>query len=306
MSRTITQTQTVQQNSTHWREYVALTKPRVVLLLMLTAVVGMHLAPVETVPFTTLILGSLGMAMAMGGAAAVNHVVDQRIDAMMARTQRRPLVQGKISARNALTFAMLLITASMLILYIGVNPLTAILTLFGFAGYALIYTLFLKRATPQNIVIGGVAGALPPLLGWTAVTGQLDAHAFLPVLIIFVWTPPHFWPLAIHRLDDYAKANIPMLPITHGVEYTKTSILHYTLLLCIATMLPFITGMSGLIYLVSAVILNLVFFYYAWRLKYAPFNGVAMKTFAFSIIYLTLLFAALLVDHFQHRTAGLI
>lgn len=306
MSRTITQAQTVTPNSTLWREYLALTKPRVVLLLMLTAVVGMHLTPVDSVPLATLLLGSLGLAMAMGGAAAVNHVVDQRIDAMMARTQRRPLVQGKINPAHALAFATFLIVGSMVILSVWVNPLTAVLTLFGFAGYAIIYTLYLKRATPQNIVIGGVAGALPPLLGWTAVTGQLDAHAFLPVLIIFVWTPPHFWPLAIHRLDDYSKANIPMLPITHGIDYTKTSILHYTLLLCIATMLPFITGMSGLVYLASAIVLNLVFFYYAWRLKYAPYPGIAMKTFAWSIIYLTLLFAALLVDHFLIRNMTMV
>lgn len=299
MSRAAIQTRATQPGIIPWREYWSLTKPRVVLLLMLTAIVGMHLAPASSVPLSTLILGSLGLAMAMGGAAAVNHVVDQRIDAVMARTRRRPIVQGKISSRNALLFALALISASMLILYFTINPLTALLTLFGFAGYALIYTLFLKRATPQNIVIGGVAGALPPLLGWTAVTGQLDPYAMLPVLIIFIWTPPHFWPLAIHRLDDYAKADIPMLPVTHGVEYTKSSIFHYTLLLCITTMLPFITGMSGLLYLCSAVLLNLVFCYYAWRLKYAPYNGVAMQTFSYSIIYLTLLFAALLVDHAQ-------
>lgn len=303
MNRATTQQpQTLPSPLTQWREYLALTKPRVVLLLMLTAIVGMFLSTQAPIPLTTLIFGSLGLAMAMGSAAAVNHVVDQRIDAIMARTHRRPLVQGKVSARNALVFALVLVVVSMATLVYAVNTLTALLTLFGFVGYAVIYTLYLKRATPQNIVIGGVAGALPPLLGWTAVTGQIDPYALLPVLIIFIWTPPHFWPLAIHRREEYAKADIPMLPVTHGEEYTKSAVLHYTLLLCIATMLPFVTGMSGIIYMVSAVVLNCVFVYYAWRLKYAPFPGVAMKTFSWSIIYLACLFAALLIDHAQLPT----
>lgn len=296
MSRAVVHPQTT--NTLQWRDYLALTKPRVVLLLMLTAIVGMYLATPDTVPLQTLVAGSLGLAMAMGGAATINHIVDQRIDAIMARTQRRPLVQGRINPVHALAFAAVLTTLSMSILSVYVNVLTAMLTLFGFIGYAVIYTLFLKRATPQNIVIGGLAGAIPPLLGWTAVTGEISPHALLPVIIIFLWTPPHFWPLAIHRVEDYAKADIPMLPVTHGIDFTKTAILHYTLLLCIATMLPFITGMSGVFYFVCAIALNLVFFYQTWRLKYAPAPGAAMRTFTWSIIYLTLLFAALLIDHF--------
>src|SRR5690606_220790 len=255
------------------RDYLELTKPRVVMLLMLTAIVGMFMATPDMVPLDVLLLGSLGMAFAMGAAAAVNHVVDQRIDAIMARTGNRPIVQGKISPQRALVFAAALSTASMFILSFFINPLTAFLTLFGIVGYAFIYTLYLKRATPQNIVIGGLAGAIPPLLGWTAVTNQIDPHALLLVLIIFIWTPPHFWALAIHRRDDYAKAGIPMLPVTHGIEYTKSSVLHYTLLLAICTLLPYLTGMSGLIYLSATLILNAIFLYYAVRLKYAPVPG---------------------------------
>lgn len=282
----------------HWRDYLELTKPRVVMLLMLTAIVGMFMATPKMVPLDVLLLGSLGMAFAMGAAATVNHVVDQRIDAIMARTGNRPIVQGKISPQRALLFAAVLSIASMFILSCFINPLTAFLALFGIVGYAFIYTLYLKRATPQNIVIGGLAGAIPPLLGWTAVTNQIDPHALLLVLIIFVWTPPHFWALAIHRCDDYAKAGIPMLPVTHGIEYTKSSVLHYTLLLAICTLLPYLSGMSGLIYLACALVLNAIFIVYAVKLKFGNTPSIAMKTFGYSIVYLMLLFIGLLVDHY--------
>ena len=268
------------------------------MLLMLTAIVGMFMATPQMVPLNVLLLGSLGMALAMGAAATVNHVVDQHIDAVMARTENRPLVKGKISSRKALIFATTLAILSMGILSFFINTLTAFLTLFGIVGYAFVYTLYLKRATPQNIVIGGLAGAIPPLLGWTAVTNQVDPHALLLVLIVFVWTPPHFWALAIHRRDDYAKAGIPMLPVTHGINYTKSAVLHYTLLLCLCSLLPYLTAMSGVIYATAAVLLDLVFLYYALRLKFAPVSGIAMKTFGYSIIYLMGLFVALLVDHY--------
>ncbi|MCG8312909.1 MAG: heme o synthase [Pseudomonadales bacterium] len=284
--------------STSWRDYYELTKPRVVALLMLTAVVGMFLATPSMVPWQVLILGSVGMAFAMAAAAAVNHVVDQRIDAIMARTENRPIVRGKIGAQRALLFAAVLSALSMVILDVFINRLTAVLTLFGIVGYAFIYTMYLKRATPQNIVIGGIAGAIPPLLGWTAVTNELHPHALLLVLIIFVWTPPHFWALAIHRRDEYAKAGIPMLPVTHGIDFTKTAVLHYTLLLFVCSLLPYITGMCGFIYAVSATLLGAVFIYYALLLKYRPKPGTAMKTFGYSIVYLMLLFVALLVDHY--------
>lgn len=300
MSRAATTQQQIVQTTAkpHWRDYLELTKPRVVMLLMLTAIVGMFMATPDMVPLDVLLLGSLGMAFAMGAAAAVNHVVDQRIDAIMARTGNRPIVQGKISPQRALAFAAALSTASMFILSFFINPLTAFLTLFGIVGYAFIYTLYLKRATPQNIVIGGLAGAIPPLLGWTAVTNQIDPHALLLVLIVFVWTPPHFWALAIHRRDDYAKAGIPMLPVTHGIDYTKSSVLHYTLLLAVCTLLPYLSGMSGLIYLASALVLNAIFVLYAVKLKFGNAPGIAMKTFGYSIVYLMLLFIALLVDHY--------
>lgn len=282
----------------HWRDYLELTKPRVVMLLMLTAIVGMFMATPEMVPLNVLLLGSFGMACAMGAAAAVNHVVDQRIDGLMARTGNRPIVQGKISPQKALIFATVLSAISMFVLSFFINTLTAFLTLVGIVGYAFIYTLYLKRATPQNIVIGGLAGAIPPLLGWTAVTNQIDPHALLLVLIVFVWTPPHFWALAIHRRDDYAKAGIPMLPVTHGIEYTKSSVLHYTVLLCLCTLLPYLSGMSGLIYLSATLVLNGVFLWYAFKLRFTSANGIAMKTFGYSIVYLMGLFIALLVDHY--------
>ena len=280
------------------RDYWALTKPGVVALLMVTAVIGMFLATPGMVPLRVLVLGSLGLALAMMASAVVNQIMDQRIDAIMARTRKRPLVQGRVNTRAALVFAVLLGLGSLFILAVFINPLTAVLTFFGIIGYAFIYTLWLKRATPQNIVIGGLAGAIPPLLGWTAVTGSVHPHALLLVLIIFAWTPPHFWALAIHRRDEYAKADIPMLPVTHGLEFTKTSVLLYTVILFIITLLPYLTGMSGLIYLAGSTVLGTIFLVYAVRLKFRNDPRVPMKTFGYSITYLFLLFLILLLDHY--------
>lgn len=283
-----------------WRDYLALTKPGVVLLLMVTAVAGMFLAtePAGMVPLSTLIPATIGLALAMMASAAINQIMDQKIDAIMARTEKRPIVTGKINTRAAVAFAVALAALSMALLYFLVNPLTAWLTLFGFVGYAFIYTLYLKRATPQNIVIGGLAGAIPPLLGWTSVTGDVHPYALLLVLIIFVWTPPHFWALAIHRAEEYAKAEIPMLPVTHGIPFTRESVLYYTVLLFLSSLLPYLTGMSGLIYLVCAVVLGVVFLLHAVRLRFSEDPKLPMKTFGYSITYLFVLFAALLVDHY--------
>ena len=281
-----------------WRAYWELTKPGVVALLMVTAVIGMFLATPGMVPWRVLILGSLGMALAMMASAVINQIMDQRIDAIMARTHKRPLVQGRVNTRAALVFAAVLGLASLVILDVFINRLTAVLTFFGIIGYAFIYTLWLKRATPQNIVIGGLAGAIPPLLGWTAVTGEIHPHALLLVLIIFAWTPPHFWALAIHRRDEYAKADIPMLPVTHGLEFTKTAVLLYTVILFVIALLPYLTGMSGLIYLAGSTVLSAIFLVYAVRLKFRNDPKVPMKTFGFSITYLFLLFFVLLLDHY--------
>ncbi len=283
-----------------WRDYLALTKPGVVMLLMVPAVAGMFLAtdPPGMVPLDIFIPSFIGLTLAMMSSAAINQIMDQKIDAIMTRTEKRPLVAGKLSPKAAITFAVLLAGASMIMLYFMVNPLTAWLTLFGFVGYAFIYTLYLKRATPQNIVIGGIAGAIPPLLGWAAVTGDVHPYAWLLVLIIFVWTPPHFWALAIHRKDEYAKADIPMLPVTHGIPFTRESVLYYTILLFISTLLPYLTGMSDLIYLLAALILGLVFLYHAVRLRFSDDPKLPMKTFGYSITYLFALFTALLVDHY--------
>lgn len=281
-----------------WRAYWELTKPGVVALLMVTAVIGMFLATPGMVPWRVLILGSLGMALAMMASAVINQIMDQRIDAIMARTHKRPLVQGRVNTRAALVFAAVLGLASLVILEVFINRLTAVLTFFGIIGYAFIYTLWLKRATPQNIVIGGLAGAIPPLLGWTAVTGEVHPHALLLVLIIFAWTPPHFWALAIHRRDEYAKADIPMLPVTHGLEFTKTAVLLYTVILFVIALLPYLTGMSGLIYLAGSTVLSAIFLVYALRLKFRNDPKVPMKTFGFSITYLFLLFFVLLLDHY--------
>lgn len=287
-------------NTAGWRDYLALTKPGVVVLLMVTAIAGMFLAtePAGMVPLSLLVPATIGLSLAMMASAAINQIMDQKIDAIMARTQKRPIVTGKINSRAAVAFAVFLAAASMALLYFLVNPLTAWLTLFGFVGYAFIYTLYLKRATPQNIVIGGLAGAIPPLLGWTAVTGEVHPYALLLVLIIFVWTPPHFWALAIHRAEEYAKAEIPMLPVTHGIPFTRESVLYYTVLLFLSSLLPYLTGMSGLIYLACAVLLGIVFLVHAVRLRFSDDPKLPMKTFGYSITYLFVLFAALLVDHY--------
>ena len=278
--------------------YWELTKPRVVALLVFTAVIGMFLATPGWPPLDALVFGSLGIWLAAGSAAAINHLLDQRIDRVMARTAARPLATGTLRPGQVLAFALVLGVASMAILAGLVNWLTAVLTFASLIGYAVIYTGFLKRATPQNIVIGGLAGAAPPALGWTAVTGHLHPHALLLVLIIFVWTPPHFWALAIFRRDDYARAMIPMLPVTHGVQYTRWQILFYTVLLVLVTVLPWATGMSGGFYLGGALVLGGVFLYYAVRLMNPPGELYAMKVFNYSIVYLMALFAFLLADHY--------
>jgi heme o synthase len=283
-----------------WREYLELTKPKVSLLIVFTAIVGMVLASPGMVPLPALIFGTLGIALASGSAASFNHVLDRRIDERMARTRGRPLPMGQLATRHAVAFASLLALASMLVLWPTVGSLTALLTFFSLIGYAVIYTLWLKRATPQNIVIGGAAGAAPPVLGWAAVTNTIDPHALLLFLIVFTWTPPHFWALAIARRDDYAKAGIPMLPVTHGIPFTRLNIVLYTILLGVATMLPVLSGMSGLIYLVAALVLNARFLYFVLKLnrEREPRPQLPMRTFRFSITYLMLLFAALIVDHY--------
>ena len=279
------------------RQYWDLTKPRVVALIVFTAAIGMFLAVPGLPPLKESVLGFLGIWLAASSAAAINQLLDSRIDAKMARTSWRPIVAGQVSPRQALMFALLLAAASMVILLVWVNVLTALLTFASLIGYAVIYTVFLKRATPQNIVIGGIAGAAPPALGWAAITGTLDPHALLLVLIIFVWTPPHFWALAIFRREDYRKAMVPMLPVTHGVEYTRWQILFYTVLLVVVTVLPWATGMSGLFYLGGALVLGAVFLWHAWRLMDPPDELYAMEVFKYSIVYLMALFAFLLVDH---------
>jgi protoheme IX farnesyltransferase len=293
----IVETSSVHQPAT-WRDYYELGKPRVVMLIMFTAIAGMFLAAPGLPPTHALIFGTLGIALAASSAAAINHVLDRRFDAQMARTRNRPLPTGHLSERQALTYALILAVVSMLLLWLKVNPLTALLTFGSLIGYAVVYTVWLKHATPQNIVIGGAAGAAPPVLGWTAVTGQVDPHALLLFLIIFTWTPPHFWALAIARRDEYAQAGIPMLPVAYGADFTRLHILLYTILLVIVTLLPYLTGMSGLIYLAAALILGGVFLYRALQLKVRSDARLPMQTFAFSITYLALLFAALLVDHY--------
>jgi heme o synthase len=279
------------------REYLQLTKPRVVALLVFCAVIGMFLAVPGIPPWRALVFGTLGIWMASGSAAAFNHLIDERIDKLMARTARRPLATGTLRPRQVLIFAIILGIVSMLVLALLVNGLTAWLTFGGLIGYALVYTAYLKRATPQNIVIGGLAGAIPPVLGWTAVTGALHPFALQLCMIIFVWTPPHFWALAIFRRDDYARAEIPMLPVTHGVRYTRWNILLYTILLVIVSLLPAFTGYTGLIYLGGAAVLGIGFLYYAIRMMNPPDEYFAMRTFKYSIIYLMALFAFLLADH---------
>jgi protoheme IX farnesyltransferase len=281
-----------------WRDYYALTKPKVVQLLVFTAIVGMFLATPGMVPLDALIFGSLGIGLAAAAGAAVNHILDQRLDAQMARTRNRPLPTGRVQEKDAFAFALALALAGLGILALLVNALTAVLTFVSLIGYAVIYTVYLKRATPQNIVIGGAAGAAPPLLGWTAVTGNVHGHALLLFLIIFTWTPPHFWALAVARKADYERAEIPMLPVTHGEAVTKSFVVYYTILLLLVTLLPYLTGMSGPLYLLGAVLLGGGVLYYALKLKVTPGTLWAMPTFSYSIWYLMALFTFLLLDHY--------
>lgn len=281
-----------------WRDYKELTKPNVVALMILTSTIGMFMAVPGMVPLNALILGNLGIAMCAGAAAAINHLVDHQIDLRMVRTKNRPIAQGRLSNFQAGMFALITGGLGMAILLIWVNPLTAWLTLASLLGYAVVYTMFLKRATPQNIVIGGLAGAAPPLLGWVAVTGDIHPHALLLVLIIFAWTPPHFWALAIHRKDEYALVDIPMLPVTHGVEYTKLHILLYTLIMFVITLLPYATRMNGPLYLAAAVVLGLRFLYWSIAMLRNKNHLAPIKTFRFSITYLMVLFLFMLVDHY--------
>ena len=282
------------------KSYLGLCKLKVVALIVFTAMVGMFLAtsPPGMVPWDVLLFGNLGIGMAAAAAAAINHVLDAREDAKMARTDRRPLPQGEISPRQAMIFACLLGALSMVVLVVLVNLLTAIWTFISLVGYAVVYTMYLKRATPQNIVIGGAAGAAPPALGWMAVTNSIDPHALLLFLIIFIWTPPHFWALAIHRREEYAKVDIPMLPVTHGVPFTRLQILLYTIMLLVVSVLPFATHMSGVFYLAGALLLGGGFLYYAILLMIGNDESIAMKTFGYSIWYLMAIFAILLVDHY--------
>lgn len=281
-----------------WKDYLELCKPRVVMLMILTSIVGMCLAPANQFPIIPMIFGNIGIALVAAAAAALNHLADQHIDKIMGRTQHRPIAQGKISTRKSILFAFVLCLIGSLILFLFVNALTAILTLLSLIGYAVCYTLYLKHATPQNIVIGGIAGAVPPLLGWVAVTNTISPAALLLVLIIYVWTPPHFWALAIYRLEDYAKANVPMLPHTHGVRYTKLNIILYTILLICASSLPFVVHMAGTIYFIGISLANLGFLFHTVRLSISDNKQYAIKTFYYSIHYLGILFLLLLVDHY--------
>lgn len=278
--------------------YLVLCKPRVVALIVFTAIIGMFLAVPAMVPPAILIFGTLGIALAASSAAAFNHYLDRNTDASMGRTKARPLPAGQLQGSQVILFASLLALLSMLFLVLFVNTLTALLTFLSLIGYAGIYTVYLKHRTPQNIVIGGAAGAAPPVLGWCAVTGTVDPHALLLFLIIFVWTPPHFWALAVAKQQEYALAEIPMLPVTHGADFTRLHILFYTILLLLVTLLPYLTGMSGFLYLGACLALNAIFLYYAIVLFRTRDNRIAMQTFGFSIIYLMILFAALLFDHY--------
>jgi protoheme IX farnesyltransferase len=282
----------------HWRDYYALCKPKVCLLLVFTAMVGMLLSTPGMIALKPFLFGTLGIALAAASAAALNQIIDQRADAIMERTRHRPLVRGALDTAHSLTFALILGVIAMIVLVVYVNTLTAVLTFLSLIGYAVVYTLYLKRATPQNIVIGGVAGAMPPVLGWVAMTGRVDPDALLLFLIIYVWTPPHFWALALHRKDDYASVDIPMLPVTHGAELTRLHILLYTVLLVVVSVLPFVTGMCSSVYLVGALLLGGRFLYHALRLFWRRETAQPIRTFVFSITYLMGLFALLLGDHY--------
>ena len=282
------------------RSYYHLCKPNVVFMMLITSLIGSLLATNGSNFNPLLILISLiGIGLCAASAAAINQVVDQKVDANMSRTSERPIPQGEISSSKAISFAIVIGLIGYAILYMYVNVLTAYLTIASLIGYAIIYTVFLKRATPQNIVIGGLAGAAPPLLGWSSITGSIDPNALLLVLIIFAWTPPHFWALAIHRKDEYAKENIPMLPVTHGISFTKLQIILYTIIMLLVSLFPYFVMMSGAFYLVSALVLGLIFLWYAFRLYGDDSNSLAMPTFQYSIYYIFLIFLALLIDHFM-------
>ena len=282
------------------RSYYHLCKPNVVLMMLITSLIGSLLATNASNFSPLLILVSLiGIGLCAASAAAINQVVDQKVDANMSRTSERPIPQGEISSSNAISFAIVIGLIGYAILFRYVNALTAYLTIASLIGYAIIYTVFLKRATPQNIVIGGLAGAAPPLLGWSSITGSIDPNALLLVLIIFAWTPPHFWALAIHRKDEYAKENIPMLPVTHGISFTKFQIILYTIIMLLVSLFPYFVMMSGAFYLVSALVLGSIFLWYAFRLYGDDSNSLAMPTFQYSIYYIFLIFLALLIDHFM-------
>lgn len=295
IARAVAIGETVGQRASY---YLGLCKLKVVGLIVFTAMVGMALSVPGWVPLAPFLLGSIGIGMAAASAAAINHLMDSKADEIMARTRNRPLPQGQLTHHEVLTFALVLGGLAMVILTLWVNPLTAALTFASLIGYAVVYTAFLKRATPQNIVIGGAAGAAPPVLGWAAITGEVHAYALILFLIVFVWTPPHFWALAIHRKDDYAAADVPMLPVTHGSEFTRWQILFYTIILCLVTLLPWLTGMSGLAYLTGATILNIGFLGYALALVISRSEKLPMPMFRYSIIYLMALFAFLLLDHY--------
>jgi len=282
----------------HWRDYLEITKPKVVLLLVFTALVGMALAVPLWLPLQETVFGLLGIGLASSSAAAINHVIDQRTDAIMKRTENRPIPQGALTTRQCLIFAIGIGVIAMFMLVFLVNPLTAVLTFFSLIGYAIVYTVYLKRATPQNIVIGGAAGAMPPVLGWAAVTNEVTAGALLLFLIVFIWTPPHFWALAIHRRDDYAKVDIPMLPVTHGIPFTRVQIFLYTVLLVIVSIFPYLIRMSGLLYLAGALVLGGMFLYHAWKMFDDEATRQPIRTFVFSINYLMWLFGIMLVDHY--------
>tara|TARA_R110002072_G_scaffold269868_3_gene429524 strand:- start:69856 stop:70902 length:1047 start_codon:yes stop_codon:yes gene_type:complete len=291
-------TELTQKQTASWRDYYEMCKPRVVMLMILTSMVGMFLAVPGMVPLDILILGNLGIALVAGSGAVVNHLIDRKVDAVMRRTVNRPMPQGRVAPAQAAGFAAVIGVLGMAIMLLWVNPLSAWLTLASFIGYAFIYTGYLKRATPQNIVIGGLSGAMPPLLGWSAVTGTIEPGALILVLIIFAWTPPHFWALAIHRKEEYAKTGIPMLPVTHGEHLTKIHIILYTVIMLLVSILPWLIGMSGLLYLLAAVVLGAGFLFWSLLLMYRPKQSTAMDTFRYSIVYLMVLFPVLLIDHY--------